>query len=233
MRSSRKRANWHDDAIHFCLIFKRLFSETVPKLVSAVSAVSHQPFVLPEMVEVVQFALGLLTMTILCTASYLFWNWYSNREKTPDYTLSLDGSGGNEIDENEDKKNEALEKLFSKNENPNVLSGETDVYNWNQTDKEVELYVPVAASVKGKDINCKIRSNNMILTVSGEILINGDFYATVVPDECNWQIGSPNSPLPLSLPLSHCCQMEMVLNGEYGLVYLKRHQQQRINIGNA
>ena len=143
-----------------------------------------------SMVEIIQSALGLLAMTILCAASYLFWNWYSHRDKTPDYTLSLDGNGGGDgfINENEDKS-EVLEKLFSKNGNAEVLSGETDVYNWNQTEKEVELYVPVTATVKGKDINCKIRSNNMILTVNGEVLINGDFYATVVPDECNWQIG--------------------------------------------
>jgi hypothetical protein len=179
---------------------KRIYSP--PPQMSTGRAVCGQ---FSRMAEVIQYALGLLTMTILFAASYLFWNWYSNRDKAPDYTLSLDGNGGGDdmVDQDEDKKNEALEKLFSKNENPNVLSGETDVYNWNQTDKEVELYVPVAASVKGKDINCKIRSNNMMLTVSGEVLINGDFYATVVPDECNWQIGSQTFPSPSVPRISH------------------------------
>jgi hypothetical protein len=144
----------------------------------------------------VQYAIGLLTMTVLFAASYLFWNWYSTKEKL-DYTFNVDDEGVSRgavegvdgaglPDQKMDR--DVLEKIFSKNETNN-LAGATDVYNWNQNEKEVELYVPVESSIKGKEINCQIKSTSLMLTVRGEVLINGNFYASVVPDECNWQIG--------------------------------------------
>jgi hypothetical protein len=148
--------------------------------------------------DLVRYAIGLLTMTILFAASYLFWNWYSSKDKA-NYTYNLDDEGttsqdrtaGAATDGSSDQKldHDVLEKIFAKPE-PSQLSGETDVYNWNQTEKEVELYVRVESSVKGKEVNCQIKSTSLTLSVRGEVLINGNFYAAVVPDECNWQIGT-------------------------------------------
>ena len=170
--------------------------------------------------ELINYAIGFLLMTILFAGSYLFWNWYTNKNKT-EFKYQV------EEDQNNSKKEEfsidnlikttntspastttkkvennskAIEKLLSKDE-PTELGGKTEKYNWSQTDKEVEVYIQVPSNTKGKDVNYKISSNHLTLKISGNVVIDGDLYAAVIPDECNWQIGKISTLIILLLLL--------------------------------
>ena len=131
-------------------------------------------------------ALGVIVASLLFVLSYFFWNWYSKQDKKDDFSY-------NSKTESEDGEKEfdqaAIEKIFSPSSSVDTLGGSTDRYEWNQNEKEVEIYIPVTASTSGKDVKCKIQNERLFVSVSGEIIIDGKLYASVQPDECNWQIG--------------------------------------------
>lgn len=91
--------------------------------------------------------------------------------------------------ESDELDTSAFDKLLSRGKNSDILSGATDKYNWMQNDKEVEVYLKVDCSVKGKEVKCLIESNKLVVSVRGETIVEGVLYASVLPEECNWQIG--------------------------------------------
>ena len=67
--------------------------------------------------------------------------------------------------------------------------GNTDRYKWTQNDQEIEIFVTVPTNVKGKDVLVDFLSTGIVLSVQGNIILDGDFCDEVIPGECNWQIG--------------------------------------------
>mmetsp|Transcript_8610 Transcript_8610/g.12848 ORF Transcript_8610/g.12848 Transcript_8610/m.12848 type:complete len:197 (-) Transcript_8610:41-631(-) len=128
-----------------------------------------------------EWYIGTACMIIAFACSFLFWSWYSQRNKNEEeFNFQPD-----DVNNNADPA--AIDKLFSKNDG-DVLAGETKNYSWTQNDKEVEVYVKVEDTVRGKDVKCEILPDSLSLSINGELLIDGYFYANVIPDECNWQI---------------------------------------------
>ena len=71
-----------------------------------------------------------------------------------------------------------------------ILQGQTDKYSWSQTNQEVDIYFPIDEKVSKQQISCKILSDKLILKVGSKTVIEGLYFADVIPDECNWQLGS-------------------------------------------
>mmetsp|Transcript_33803 Transcript_33803/g.44597 ORF Transcript_33803/g.44597 Transcript_33803/m.44597 type:complete len:336 (+) Transcript_33803:49-1056(+) len=67
-----------------------------------------------------------------------------------------------------------------------MQSGETERYLWSQTQDEVEVILPVPQSTQCGDIKHELTPNTISLTVQGQKLIEGNLFATVVPEESTW-----------------------------------------------
>ena len=92
-------------------------------------------------------------------------------------------------------KDEDLKKLLDTSTDSNYLHGETDKYKWSQNEHEIELILAIppelysSSSLTKKDVSCVLKTDRMSVNVCRETILQGDFYATVDPDECNWQLG--------------------------------------------
>lgn len=94
-----------------------------------------------------------------------------------------------------DLKNfDPINESFAKDKKPKDLTkGSNEIYSWSQSDAEIELFVPVTKSTKSKDILIDILTTGIVLSVAGNVLIDGDFYDEVKPSESNWQLDDENN----------------------------------------
>jgi len=74
-----------------------------------------------------------------------------------------------------------------------ILYGKTDRYDWNQNESEVEIFVnlntiPNAQDIKVKNINVTLKNQSLKMVVNGSTLLDGEFFAKVLADECSWQL---------------------------------------------
>ena len=60
-------------------------------------------------------------------------------------------------------------------------------HTYTQTNKEVVLYVPLAADVRAKEVQFKCTSQQLSLSVRGAEL-QGEFFLAVKPDESTWEL---------------------------------------------
>ena len=60
-------------------------------------------------------------------------------------------------------------------------------HTYTQTNKEVVLYVPLAADVRAKEVHFKCTSQQLSLSVRGAEL-QGEFFLAVKPDESTWEL---------------------------------------------
>lgn len=73
----------------------------------------------------------------------------------------------------------------------NLKSGSTENYDWLQTESDIELYFhlqPNNMLVDKKDIKVIFSSTKLEVFFQGRTLIAGRLYASVIADECNWQL---------------------------------------------
>jgi hypothetical protein len=72
------------------------------------------------------------------------------------------------------------------------ISGSTPRYTWKQSDQDVDIFIPIEeyskSSVVKSDIKIDIKASFITVSIAGETILNDDFFAAVIPDECNWQI---------------------------------------------
>jgi len=66
--------------------------------------------------------------------------------------------------------------------------GLTSKYKWTQNVTEVEMFVFIPDNTRAKDVLLDILTTGIVLTVAGQVLLDGDFYDDVVPSDCNWQL---------------------------------------------
>jgi hypothetical protein len=81
---------------------------------------------------------------------------------------------------------------------PDLLYGSTDTYDWTQTESEVEMFVKLDkvgnfANLRAKDIKAAITSTGLAVSVNGETLVKGTFPAKVLADDCTWQLEEPRN----------------------------------------
>jgi hypothetical protein len=71
-----------------------------------------------------------------------------------------------------------------------TLHSSTDKYNWSQSMKEIELFIPLPdeAAVPKNAVQVIFKTGTLSVHLAGKVYISGATFASVVPDECNWQI---------------------------------------------
>ena len=60
-------------------------------------------------------------------------------------------------------------------------------HTYTQTNKEVVLFLPVAADVRAKEVEFKCTSQQLSLSVRG-VELKGEFFLAVKPDESTWEL---------------------------------------------
>lgn len=98
----------------------------------------------------------------------------------------------------DEKGDEGMPNLLDTRNDPDILYGSTDKYDWTQTESEVEVFVKLDkfsnfASLRAKDIRANITSTGLSVAVNGETLLKGDFPAKVLADDCTWQLEEPRN----------------------------------------
>ncbi|CAH8317875.1 unnamed protein product [Eruca vesicaria subsp. sativa] len=73
---------------------------------------------------------------------------------------------------------------------PNKGNGlDFEKYSWTQNLQEVTVTVPVPSGTKSRSVTCEIKKNRLKVGLKGqEPIIDGEFFSTVKPDDCFWNI---------------------------------------------
>ena len=67
--------------------------------------------------------------------------------------------------------------------------GITDTYSWTQHDiKEINISIPVASNVRGKDVKIKYDPKEICVNVLGKDLLKGEWFHFIKPDTFLWSI---------------------------------------------
>lgn len=83
--------------------------------------------------------------------------------------------------------------------NDKIIIGNTNKYRWSQSESlDIEVYIPLInnefinindnTSIKSKNVKIIFTSYTLSITILDKLYLKGNFYAEVIPDECNWQI---------------------------------------------
>lgn len=85
-----------------------------------------------------------------------------------------------------------FQKLLDERKEKASISGSTPRYTWKQSDQDVDIFIPIEeyskSSAVKSDIKIDIKASFITVSIAGETILNDDFFAAVIPDECNWQI---------------------------------------------
>ncbi|CAA7050197.1 unnamed protein product [Microthlaspi erraticum] len=73
---------------------------------------------------------------------------------------------------------------------PNKGNGlDFEKYSWTQNLQEVTVTIPVPEGTKSRSVTCEIKKNRIKVGLKGqEPIIDGEFFHTVKPDDCFWNI---------------------------------------------
>ncbi|GAT20218.1 nuclear movement protein NudC [Aspergillus luchuensis] len=68
-------------------------------------------------------------------------------------------------------------------------------YKWTQTIRDVEVTIPVASNIRGRDLDVVLTKTKIRVAIKGqEAFIDGEFPHPVIPDECSWTLESTSQP---------------------------------------
>jgi hypothetical protein len=125
-----------------------------------------------------QYVIAIAAIVISIAIAFLIYSWKS--------------ASNSNFDEIPSEQNqfvpENFQDILNNKRDDDILGGKTDKYDWHQNDQEVEVYLKVVGNVGAKQVNCKILKDNVKVLVNGVVALEGDFYAPVIPEECNWQM---------------------------------------------
>ena len=77
-----------------------------------------------------------------------------------------------------------MEGIKPENENGNIF----DKYRWTQNKNDVSIYVPIPSDVNRKSISVRIFSNQLIIKVEDEIVVEGIFFERIKVENSIWSI---------------------------------------------
>lgn len=139
-----------------------------------------------------QVLIGVGFLLAAMVLGYLIISWEQQKNDAPhDAVINADDYFSKAGDENlDDKFKEYLEEEQILEESPDIMSGQTERYEWQQNAREVDVYIPLDEAAKSKDISCKITPSTLTVSVRGAVVVQGSLSSEVVPSECNWQIGT-------------------------------------------
>ncbi|PWY91251.1 nuclear movement protein nudC [Aspergillus heteromorphus CBS 117.55] len=68
-------------------------------------------------------------------------------------------------------------------------------YKWTQSIGDLDVTVPVAGNLRGRDLDVVLTKTKIRVAVKGqEAVIEGDFPHPVIPDECSWTLETTSGP---------------------------------------
>eukprot|EP01119_Soliformovum_irregulare_P003281 TRINITY_DN13649_c0_g1_i1.p1 TRINITY_DN13649_c0_g1~~TRINITY_DN13649_c0_g1_i1.p1 ORF type:complete len:161 (-),score=34.35 TRINITY_DN13649_c0_g1_i1:26-508(-) len=86
---------------------------------------------------------------------------------------------------------------------------------WDQTEQEVILTVPVGEGVKGREVSVEFKVGHLKVGLKGKsLIIDGDLYQHIVPDDCTWLMDGPNVEITLSKSASSETWWKNVVQGD-------------------
>ena len=109
-----------------------------------------------------------------------------------------DGDGDDDDSEDED-------------EGPALIGngGTNDKYRWTQTLKELQVFVPVRAGLRSKHLKVDYTRKKLVVGVRGEeMIVDGDLFALIRPDECTWTIEDSEEGREIAVYMVKDNQME-------------------------
>lgn len=62
------------------------------------------------------------------------------------------------------------------------------MYTWTQTLEEVHVYIPVAATLKGKDCKIELHTSTILIKMNGEVYFQGDLCNKINSEDSLWTI---------------------------------------------
>ena len=130
---------------------------------------------------------GFFVFTLLVSSSFFLWRlYYKWKKKRKAEKEEAEKGAEDDFD---------VSKLLDTSRDKDYLHGTTDRYDWSQNEHEVEMHVKIPADkfesdviLTKKDVSCSIKPEKIFISIRGDTLLEGDLYAPVDPDECNWQI---------------------------------------------
>lgn len=138
----------------------------------------------------------IVVLVFIGTIALLYVWWSRNRKEEP----KNDKAQSKMTDQD-------FKKLLDTSKDSDYLHGETDRYKWSQNEHEIEIDLTIPSSLYSsstltkKDISCVMKIDRISVTIRGEDVLSGDFYALVDPDECNWQIDKDGGKECLSITI--------------------------------
>lgn len=98
-----------------------------------------------------------------------------------------------EVEEEDESRNVDYRRMLEEATGGEILSGSTDKYDWQQSDSEVDMFLRLGhiedvANIRSKEVKVDIGRTALTVTIRGKVELQGDFYAEVTPDDCNWQM---------------------------------------------
>ena len=115
--------------------------------------------------------------------------WTDAKVSDPGTPVEDDAMGDGQEQDEVDYKN----LLDQSRQADEILTGSTDRYNWQQTESEMEVFVPLKkesgfADVKSKEIKVLFSSKTLFVKIRDVMHLEGELYAEVIPSDCTWQI---------------------------------------------
>lgn len=103
-----------------------------------------------------------------------------------------------QVEEDETEDFAGGKDLFDRSADSDIIYAKTDRYDWNQSETDLDVFVNLKSvkdgnNVRAKDVNVSIKSTSITITVNGVKLIEGDFYAKVLQDDCTWQMDTASN----------------------------------------
>lgn len=96
------------------------------------------------------------------------------------------------VDDEDESKNIDYRRMLEQATASDILSGSTDRYDWQQSAAEVDVFVHLRCndpvSLRSKEIKVDITAKALTVTIRGDLALQGEFYAEVLPAESNWQM---------------------------------------------
>jgi len=88
-----------------------------------------------------------------------------------------------------DQMGDSFQHVNLSDHGDNLTGGSFDNYSWTQSTEEVEVRVPIPATMKARDVDVVFNVRKLRAGLKGQApLLDGELGGSVRPDECTWSI---------------------------------------------
>ena len=93
------------------------------------------------------------------------------------------------------------EEEEEKGQAPIGNGGSTDLYTWTQTLEEVQIYIPVENTLKGKDCKIELHTKNIKIIIKNILYFEGELCNKINSEDSLWTLETSQSQKHLHLTL--------------------------------